>query len=179
MDKMRRIITIFLVLLPLAVFSQTFQGNNQYVLIIENDTVKTYFLELKQAIVTNANTTGNKAYAVTTDAVLDSIVKYKSQLLLLPNTGIVNVNEIYTYDDEVCRIIQTHDRSTVNHYDPHDVPALYLFREFGCAEWKQPAGAHDAYNIGDCCTYKGSKYESVINANVWSPEIYPAGWKKL
>lgn len=46
-------------------------------------------------------------------------------------------------------------------------------------EWVQPTGAHDAYNIGDRVMYKGDAWESTINANVWSPEVYPAGWKKI
>jgi hypothetical protein len=27
--------------------------------------------------------------------------------------------------------------------------------------------------------FKGEAWESVINANVWSPEVYPAGWKQI
>ena len=44
--------------------------------------------------------------------------------------------------------------------------------------WSQPTGAHDAYNIGDIVDYNGALYESLINGNVYSPEAYPAGWKK-
>lgn len=46
-------------------------------------------------------------------------------------------------------------------------------------EWTQPLGAHDAYKIGDRVTFNGKVYESVINANVWSPAVYPAGWKEV
>lgn len=46
----------------------------------------------------------------------------------------------------------------------------------GYDEWKQPTGAHDAYSKGDRVVYNGSVYESVIDANTWSPEAYPAGW---
>lgn len=48
--------------------------------------------------------------------------------------------------------------------------------------WTQPTGAHDAYNIGDSVhfpTISDPVYESVIDANVWSPTEYPTGWKKL
>lgn len=48
--------------------------------------------------------------------------------------------------------------------------------------WVQPTGAHDAYNIGDQVhfpTDKDAVFESVINANVWSPTGYPAGWKEI
>ena len=46
--------------------------------------------------------------------------------------------------------------------------------------WKQPTGAQDAYNIGDKVHYPdadGPIYESLIDANVYSPEAYPAGWQ--
>jgi hypothetical protein len=28
-------------------------------------------------------------------------------------------------------------------------------------------------------TFEGGVWESVIDANVWSPTAYPAGWKKV
>lgn len=46
----------------------------------------------------------------------------------------------------------------------------------GYDEWKQPTGAQDAYNKGDRVVYNGSIYESLIDGNTWSPEVYPAGW---
>lgn len=48
-----------------------------------------------------------------------------------------------------------------------------------CPDWVQPTGAHDAYQIGDCVTFNGNCYESLINANVWSPAVYPAGWNQI
>lgn len=57
-----------------------------------------------------------------------------------------------------------------------------LFDAFGLDEsgypiWAQPAGAHDAYNIGDEVNYKGSIYRSLINGNVLAPDVYAAGWE--
>jgi hypothetical protein len=46
-------------------------------------------------------------------------------------------------------------------------------------DWVQPTGASDAYNIGDKVKFEGAVYESIINANVWSPSVYPAGWQWL
>ncbi len=43
-------------------------------------------------------------------------------------------------------------------------------------EWIQPTGAHNAYKKGDKVTYKGKRYISKIEANVWAPDAYPAGW---
>lgn len=46
----------------------------------------------------------------------------------------------------------------------------------GYDEWKQPTGAQDAYKKGDRVVYNGKVYESTIDGNTWSPEVYPAGW---
>ena len=46
-------------------------------------------------------------------------------------------------------------------------------------EFVAPTGAHDAYNIGDQITYQGTRYRSTINANVWPPDVYPAGWEEV
>ena len=46
-------------------------------------------------------------------------------------------------------------------------------------EWPdyiQPTGAHDAYPLGSKITYNNLHYISLINANVWTPAAYPAGW---
>jgi hypothetical protein len=43
-------------------------------------------------------------------------------------------------------------------------------------DWVQPTGAHDAYNTGDRVMFEGNEYESLIDANTWSPTAYPAGW---
>ena len=47
------------------------------------------------------------------------------------------------------------------------------------AEWVQPSGSHDAYNTGDRVTFEGSVYESLIDANTWSPTAHPAGWELI
>lgn len=46
-------------------------------------------------------------------------------------------------------------------------------------EFKQPTGAHDAYNTGDRVTYNGKVYESTMDGNVYSPDAYPQGWKLI
>lgn len=44
-------------------------------------------------------------------------------------------------------------------------------------EWRQPLGAQDSYAKGAKVTYKGARYKSLIDGNVWSPDAYPAGWE--
>lgn len=64
---------------------------------------------------------------------------------------------------------------------PATIGILWVLDTSGqtCPAWIQLTGAHDAYNIGDCVIYLGKCYESLINANVWSPTVYPAGWKEI
>lgn len=50
--------------------------------------------------------------------------------------------------------------------------------EGGYFVWKQPTGAHDAYNKGDIVEYNGELYKSLIDGNAYSPDAYPAGWEK-
>ena len=44
-------------------------------------------------------------------------------------------------------------------------------------EYKQPTGAHDAYDVGDKITYKGKRYTCVYDNCVWTPDAYPQGWQ--
>lgn len=46
-------------------------------------------------------------------------------------------------------------------------------------EWAQPLGAHDAYAIGAKVLFGGKVWESLIDNNVWSPSVYPQGWKEV
>lgn len=46
-------------------------------------------------------------------------------------------------------------------------------------EYVQPTGGHDAYKIGDKVTYNGKKYECLIDNCVWTPDVYPQGWKLI
>lgn len=46
--------------------------------------------------------------------------------------------------------------------------------------WKQPTGAHNAYKLGGMMLYTdGEVYKSLMDNNVWSPDVYPNGWEKL
>ncbi|HNG25530.1 MAG TPA: hypothetical protein PLC03_16305, partial [Microthrixaceae bacterium] len=66
---------------------------------------------------------------------------------------------------------------------PDKVPALWTpVRETkGAAPdpFVQPTGSSDAYGKGDRVTFEGGVWESTIDANVWSPTAYPAGWKAV
>ena len=93
----------------------------------------------------------------------------------------VSIGDIYAYNDKnLYRCVQAH--TTQSDWTPNITPALWVKfyePEAGPQPWVQPTGAHDAYNIGDQVTYIGHLWESLINANVWSPTVYPAGWRDL
>lgn len=77
------------------------------------------------------------------------------------------------------RCAQAH--TTQADWTPETTPALWvkIAAEGTIPDFIQPTGAHDAYQIGDKVNFNGNIYESLINANTYSPTAYPAGWKKL
>lgn len=63
-----------------------------------------------------------------------------------------------------------------------DTPATELghssFKGYVRPTWTAASDAQDAYSKGDRVTFQGAVWESTMDANVWSPTAYPAGWKK-
>jgi hypothetical protein len=83
-------------------------------------------------------------------------------------------------DDIKYECIQSH--MTLPGWNPSSTTSLWKEYIVGIPVWVQPTGAHDAYQMGDQVyfpTENDSVYESKINANVWSPTAYPAGWKLI
>ena len=92
-------------------------------------------------------------------------------------------DRVYDYGTKLVKCIQGHYRMN---FTPEQTPALFFVIDKVSATeypvWKQPAGGHDAYKIGDRVHFPlitSPVYESLIPANVYSPTAYPAGWKKL
>ncbi len=87
--------------------------------------------------------------------------------------------EVFALDSDLFKVIQAHTSQA--DWKPASTPALYgKFTPPGqVAQWVQPTGAHDAYNTGDRVLFNGKTYESLINANTWSPTAYPAGWVEI
>ena len=89
------------------------------------------------------------------------------------------VDKVLNYEGKLYKVVQAHTSQA--DWLPSSVPALYtIYVPAGTiSPWVQPTGAQDAYNIGDKVSFEGSNYESLINANTWSPSVYPQGWLKL
>lgn len=99
------------------------------------------------------------------------------------------VNEMVTYglnevdDPQLYRCVQAHTSQA--DWTPDVTPSLWV--AIGLAPdqipiWSQPTGAHDAYNKGDQVHYPTKTdpvYESLIDGNIYSPEVYPQGWRQI
>lgn len=89
------------------------------------------------------------------------------------------IGDLVAYNNALYQCVQAHVSQT--DWTPDIVPALFTRKNPAgvIPDWVQPTGAHDAYNIGDRVTFNGQVYESLINANVWSPTDYPQGWQLI
>ena len=84
------------------------------------------------------------------------------------------VNDRAQYNGTLYKCIQAH--TSQSDWMPSATPALWKTVSVDeYPEWVQPAGAHDAYNIGDKVTYNGQHYVCTSNANVYAPDVY--GWQ--
>lgn len=86
------------------------------------------------------------------------------------------------YEDALYRCEQAH--TAQEDWTPSETKALWtnIALPHEIPVWVQPTGAQDAYNTGDKVWYPDvdtTVYESLIDANVWSPEAYPQGWKAV
>ena len=98
--------------------------------------------------------------------------QYKANAVISYRTNSVGDPQLYL-------VLQAH--KSQSDWLPDATASLYKkmgIGESGYPIWTQPLGAVDAYNIGDIVSYNGKLYKSIINANVWSPDVYPAGWEE-
>ena len=87
------------------------------------------------------------------------------------------VGERLQYNGVLYRVAQAHTSQA--DWTPDITPALFVVVSLDeWPEFVQPTGAHDAYNKGDKVTFEGKHYISLIDANVYSPAAYPAGWQE-
>lgn len=87
------------------------------------------------------------------------------------------VDERLQYNGVLYRVVQAHTSQA--DWVPDKTPALFVVVSLDeWPEFVQPTGAHDAYKKGDKVTFEGKHYISLIDANVYSPTAYPAGWKE-
>lgn len=85
------------------------------------------------------------------------------------------VGDRVRHEDTLYKCVQAH--TSQDDWTPDKVPALFVevsIEEF--PEWKQPTGAHDAYNKGDKVSHNGKHWQSNVDGNVWEP---PTMWDEI
>ena len=92
-------------------------------------------------------------------------------------------NDRFQYNGSLYKVNQDHTSAAQWVPGETGTESLYtnlMLDESGYQIWKQPTGAHDAYNTGDIVRYPdkdGQLYKSTIDGNVWAPDAYPQGWE--
>lgn len=83
----------------------------------------------------------------------------------------------FNKDGNLYEVIQAH--TSQEDWIPENLPALY--KKFTpsnvIADWVQPLGAHDAYQIGDKVKHKSSIWVNEVDNNIWEPGV--SGWVEL
>ena len=90
----------------------------------------------------------------------------------------VTAGQILHFGDDIYRVIQPH--TTQGDWTPDKVPALFVkisLEEY--PQWRQPTGAHDAYNKGDKVSDEGKHWISEIDGNVWKPGTVVGAWSEI
>lgn len=80
------------------------------------------------------------------------------------------------YDGRLWKVLQAH--TVQDDWRPDVAVSLYVevsIEEW--PEWRQPVGAHDAYNAGDQVSHGGSHWRSNCDGNIWEPGVF--GWDEV
>ena len=87
-------------------------------------------------------------------------------------------DKIYRFGDDLYRCIQPH--TTQGDWTPDKVPALFVkisLEEY--PQWRQPTGAHDAYNKGAKVSDEGKHWISNKDVNIYKPGLVPGDWSEV
>ena len=158
------------------------QGNNNIALVkaLNGEFLPEFELDDKTSLITSSDDVNifNTQEELQTFIASQAVINFPP----IPNIGeLCEKNKIYAYGTDKVKCLQEHNRMN---YTPEETPALWLIIPTveDYPVWVQPTGGHDAYQTGDRVyfpTANDSVYESLIDANVWSPTVYPQGWKLI
>lgn len=90
-----------------------------------------------------------------------------------------NPASIVRYNDALYRCLQSHTSQAS--WTPEASPSLWVLIDdpaIEWPEWKQPTGAHDAYDLNAKVSYNGKKWISQIAANTVEPGTDERYWKE-
>lgn len=84
------------------------------------------------------------------------------------------------YGEFLYKCLQAH--SAQAGWNPTEAPSLWakvlIPDPTVIPEWEQPDSTNP-YMKGDKVRYFNKIYESLIDNNIWAPDLYPAGWKEI
>lgn len=81
-------------------------------------------------------------------------------------------------DRQLYKVVQEHTSQA--NWTPDITASLYDpigLNEKGYTIWSAPSGAHDAYNTGDIVDYNGTLYISLVDNNIYAPDVVPQNWE--
>ena len=135
------------------------------------------FLELRKALQLFLNTLDPDTHAAEMMAVATVFPAYEiGKKYKAKDVFSYGVNGVE--DPQLYQVLLEHTSSA--EWPPDISPSLYKaigVTEEGYPEWAQPLGATDAYNTGDVVSYNGVLYKSIMDANVYPPDV--CGWELL
>ena len=88
------------------------------------------------------------------------------------------VGDRVRYDDLLYKCLTDH--TSQESWAPDAAPSLWVRIDdpvIEWPEWRQPAGAHDAYAKGAKVSHNGKHWISDVDNNVWEPGVY--GWTEV
>lgn len=107
----------------------------------------------------------------------EKIIDNKSAFPWWNGNGVKYITgDILQYNDKVYRVILAH--TSQSDWTPDVAVSLFVeisLEEF--PEWKQPAGAHDAYKLGAKCSHNGKHWICTYDNNIYEPGVY--GWDEI
>ena len=96
--------------------------------------------------------------------------------------GSYAVGDVRVHKGAPWRCCQAHDSTADPSWEPGAVAALWApyhaTEARNALPYVAPTGAHDAYRKGEVMVWKGEVYRSQMDALVYDPEAYPAGWER-
>lgn len=91
---------------------------------------------------------------------------------------VYSVGNRVLYNEILYKVLQVHTSQA--DWTPEVAPSLFakvlIIDENAVSEWEQPESTNP-YNTGDKVTYNGRTYVSIIDNNIWAPDVY--GWHEV
>ena len=116
------------------------------------------------------------AATLTDEEAIDYRTKFKPYKV--PMTLKVGDRFYYPLNDKLYKVIGPEGTEHITQLDWKPTTAVSLYVEVTppgvIADWKQPLGAHDAYQTGDKVKHNEFTWESTVDNNTWEPGVY--GW---